>query len=65
LGGTADETAAIGDIVGPAFTEAEIIDAIDTIIQIYMDLRQDGEIFIDTYRRVGVQPFKDKLYATH
>lgn len=65
LGGAADETAAVGDIVGPAFTEAEIIDAIDTIIQIYMDLRQDGEIFIDTYRRVGVQPFKDKLYATH
>tara|TARA_R110000824_G_scaffold366730_2_gene555699 strand:+ start:230056 stop:231714 length:1659 start_codon:yes stop_codon:yes gene_type:complete len=65
LGGAADETAAIGDIVGPAFTEAEIIDAIETIIDIYMELRQDGEIFIDTYRRVGVQPFKDKLYAAH
>tara|TARA_R110002124_G_scaffold169172_1_gene336734 strand:+ start:445 stop:2103 length:1659 start_codon:yes stop_codon:yes gene_type:complete len=65
LGGAADETAAVGDIVGPAFTEGEIIDAIDTIVETYLDLRQDGEIFIDTYRRVGVQPFKDKLYATH
>tara|TARA_R110000868_G_scaffold387862_1_gene656559 strand:- start:1419 stop:3077 length:1659 start_codon:yes stop_codon:yes gene_type:complete len=65
LGGAADETAAVGDIVGPAFTEGEIIDAIDTIVETYLGLRQDGEIFIDTYRRVGVQPFKDKLYATH
>ena len=65
LGGAADETAAVGDIVGPAFTEGEIIDAIDTIVETYLALRQDDEIFIDTYRRVGVQPFKDKLYATH
>lgn len=65
LGGAADETAAVGDIVGPAFTEGEIIDAIDTIVETYLSLRQGDEIFIDTYRRVGVQPFKDKLYATH
>ncbi|MGV8996374.1 MAG: nitrite/sulfite reductase [Parvibaculaceae bacterium] len=65
LGGAADETAAVGDIVGPAFTEGEIIDAVDTIVKIYLDLRQGDEIFIETYRRIGVQPFKDKLYAAH
>ncbi|MES1990248.1 MAG: nitrite/sulfite reductase [Pseudomonadota bacterium] len=65
IGGAADETAAVGDIVGPAFTEGEIVDAIDTIVKIYLDLRQGDEIFIETYRRVGVQPFKDKLYAAH
>lgn len=65
LGGAADETAAVGDIVGPAFTEGEIVEAIDKIVQIYLDLREEDEIFIDTYRRVGVQPFKEKLYAAH
>ena len=65
LGGAADETAAIGDIVGPAFTEGEIVNAIDTIVKTYLDIRQGNEIFIDTYRRVGVQPFKEKLYAAH
>jgi len=65
LGGAADQTAAIGDLVGPAFTEGEIVNAIDTIMNTYLDIRQDGEIFIDTYRRVGMQPFKEKLYAAH
>jgi len=65
LGGTADETATLGDIVGPAFTEAEIVDAIETIVETYLGLRREGEIFIDTYRRVGLQPFKEKLYAAH
>ncbi len=65
LGGAADETAAVGDIVGPAFTEGEIVDAIETIVNTYLKLRRDGEIFIETYRRVGVEPFKEPLYATH
>jgi sulfite reductase (NADPH) hemoprotein beta-component len=65
LGGAADETAAVGDIVGPAFTEGEIVDAIDKIVQTYLEIRRDGEIFLDTYRRVGVQPFKETLYAAH
>lgn len=65
LGGAADETAAVGDLVGPAFTEGEIVNAIETIVQTYLGLRQNDEIFIDTYRRVGMQPFKERLYATH
>jgi sulfite reductase (NADPH) hemoprotein beta-component len=65
LGGAADETAAVGEIVGPAFTEGEIVDAVDTIVKTYLDIRKDGEILLDTYRRVGLQPFKEKLYAAH
>ncbi|HEX7775647.1 MAG TPA: nitrite/sulfite reductase [Parvibaculum sp.] len=65
LGGAADETAAVGEIVGPAFTEDEIVDAVDTIVQTYLNLRQGDEILLDTYRRVGLQPFKEKLYAAY
>ncbi len=64
LGGSADENAAVGDIVGPAFTEDKIVWAIETIVETYLDRRQDGERFIDTYRRIGVDPFKETLYAT-
>ena len=65
LGGAADEKTAIGDIVGPAFTEEQIVDAIETIVTTYLGLRQPGERFIDTYRRIGIDPFKESLYATH
>ncbi|MBX3446526.1 MAG: nitrite/sulfite reductase [Parvibaculaceae bacterium] len=65
LGGAADEKTAIGEIVGPAFTEGEIVDAIEKIVNTYLGTRQDGERFIDTYRRVGIEPFKENLYAAH
>ncbi len=65
LGGSADENTAIGDIVGPAFGEDDIVDAIETIVETYLGLRTDGETFIDTYRRVGLAPFKETLYAPH
>ena len=62
LGGTADENAAIGQITGRAFTEEDIVDAIETVVTTYTDLRADGERFIDTYNRVGMAPFKERLY---
>jgi sulfite reductase (NADPH) hemoprotein beta-component len=65
LGGSGDEVASIGEILGPAFGEHEVTDAIETLINTYFSLRQDGERFLDTYRRVGVQPFREKLYAAH
>ena len=63
LGGSADENASIGTITGRAFTEETIVDAIETVVTTYKDMRQDGERFIDTYRRVGLDPFKERLYA--
>jgi len=62
LGGAADENAAIGQITGRAFTEEDIVDAIETVVTTYTDLRTDGERFIDTYNRVGMEPFKERLY---
>ena len=65
LGGDATETAALGAIVGPAFADDEVVDAVETLVDTYLDLRRDGERFLDTYRRVGLEPFKEKLYAAH
>ena len=66
LGGAADENAAIGDIVGPAFDEEQIAGAVETVVDVYLAERRGAdESFIDTYRRIGLKPFKEKLYAAH
>ncbi|MDQ2703693.1 MAG: nitrite/sulfite reductase [Pseudomonadota bacterium] len=64
LGGSADENASIGDIIGRGFGPDEIVDAIETIVETYLAIRNDaGERFIETYRRAGPEPFKEALYA--
>lgn len=63
LGGNADENASIGKIVGPAFSGAEIVDAVEKVVEVYLGLRQEGEIFLDAYRRVGEAPFKTALFG--
>jgi sulfite reductase (NADPH) hemoprotein beta-component len=65
LGGSADENASIGEIVGPSFGATQVVDAVETIIDTYLHVREGGERFLDTYRRVGIKPFKEKLYAAH
>ncbi|WP_417822625.1 nitrite/sulfite reductase [Thalassospira lucentensis] len=63
LGGDASENASIGKIVGAGFSEAEVVDAIESLVTKYIDIRDAGERFIDTYRRVGTDPFKEVLYG--
>ncbi len=63
LGGHAGFEASIGKIVGPSFKEHQIVDAVETVVQTYLDLRTEDEIFLDTYRRLGDTPFKEALYA--
>ena len=63
LGGDASENASIGKIVGAGFSEAEVVDAIESLVTKYIDIRDVGERFIDTYRRVGTDPFKEVLYG--
>jgi sulfite reductase (NADPH) hemoprotein beta-component len=63
LGGSADENATLGEIVGPAFTYDAVTDAIETIVGTYLSNRRDGESFLDTYRRAGKAPFKEALYG--
>ncbi len=65
LGGRADNKAAIGKIIGPAFSADQIVDAVETVLRTYLDLRQSGETFIDAYARMGREPFKERLYASH
>ena len=65
LGGSADENASIGERTGPAFSKREIYNAIDKIIGIYLEKKTQGENFLQTYRRIGMEPFKEKLYETH
>jgi len=63
LGGDATEDTALGDLIGPALNETAAVDAIDTMVETYLGLRQGGERFLDTYRRVGLAPFREKIYA--
>ncbi|WP_075215033.1 nitrite/sulfite reductase [Mongoliimonas terrestris] len=64
LGGSPDETAAIGEIVGPGFDSDQIVDAVETVVDTYMRLRASpDETFLAAYRRVGEAPFKEALYG--
>jgi sulfite reductase (NADPH) hemoprotein beta-component len=63
LGGSADETSAIGEVVGPGFSSEEVVDAIETVVDTYLKIRTGKEEdFLAAYRRVGVAPFKEALY---
>jgi sulfite reductase (NADPH) hemoprotein beta-component len=63
LGGRADELAALGTLLGPAVPYDGVVDAVERVVETYVRLRQDGEIFIDTVKRVGVAPFKESVYV--
>ena len=63
LGGAIGDNTALGRVVGPSFAQDEIPRVIETIIEIYLDERQNDEKFIDTYQRIGLNPFKEKIYA--
>jgi len=62
LGGRIGENSAIGTIVGPAFSSDEIVDAVEAIIETYIEQRFDGESFSATLDRIGYVPFKTRLY---
>ena len=65
LGGDGTETAAIGEKTGPGFAYDEIVPAVERLIEAYLDLRlEPGESFLETYRRVGIEPFKAALYGS-
>ncbi len=66
LGGSPDESASIGQIIGPGFTSDEIVDAIEKVVETYLGLRSGAdEPFLAAYRRVGDAPFKEALYGSH
>ena len=64
IGGRQANEARIGKILGPSFKADDIPDVIGTLLNTYVGLRKDEELFIDTCQRVGVEPFKEAVYAT-
>ena len=63
LGGSEASDASLGDILGPAVSADQIVDAVESLVETYVALRRPGERFLDSYRRVGMAPFKDRTYA--
>ncbi len=63
LGGSGAEDASLAEIMGPGFDKDDIVDAVEKVVDLYTERRQDGERFLDTYRRLGAQPFKERLYG--
>ena len=63
LGGDVDfGKTALGTILGPAVAADKVVEAVDALVATYLDARAEGERFVDTYRRIGAQPFKDRVY---
>lgn len=63
LGGSGAEDVSIGKITGPGFDEDGIVDAVEKAVEKYRELREGDERFVDTYRRVGMDPFKEAIYG--
>jgi sulfite reductase (NADPH) hemoprotein beta-component len=63
LGGSSDQNASLGDRTGPGFAAKDAVDALETILNTYLRIRDKNERFLDTYRRVGMEPFKEALYG--
>ena len=63
LGGSGAEDVSLGRITGPGFDEDGVVDAIERVTDTYLQVREQGERFVDTYRRVGMQPFKEAIYG--
>jgi len=64
LGGSQGLQASLGKVIGPSFAAAEVPDVIAQLIDVYIDLRHPDEVFVDTVRRAGLDPFKERVYAT-
>ena len=64
LGGASDQHAALGDRLGPGLPQEEVPGAIETIVDAYLELRAPDERFLETYRRVGIEPFKAAVYGS-
>ncbi|GAA0459976.1 MULTISPECIES: nitrite/sulfite reductase [Sphingomonas] len=63
LGGSGAEDVSLGKITGPGFSEDGVVDAIERVTDRYLAERHEGERFVDTYRRIGMEPFKEAIYG--
>ena len=63
IGGAAGADASLGSVIGPSVKKADVPETIARILAVYVEQRQDGERFLDAVRRLGVKPFKERVYA--
>jgi sulfite reductase (NADPH) hemoprotein beta-component len=63
FGGSGAEDVSIGKIIGPGFDEDGVVDAVEKATEVYKKLREGDERFLDTYRRIGLEPFKEAIYG--
>jgi sulfite reductase (NADPH) hemoprotein beta-component len=65
IGGRADENAALGSLIGPGVKFEQVADVVEDIVEAYLALRASpDELFIDTLKRLGIEPFRERVYAT-
>jgi sulfite reductase (NADPH) hemoprotein beta-component len=64
LGGAQGNATSLGKVIGPSFRADEVPDAIDCIVDVYVERRQADESFIEAVRRLGIEPFRERVYAT-
>lgn len=63
LGGHSGSNCSLGKVLGPAFGQDEMPEVIQKLLNVYIENRTEEELFIDTYRRIGIAPFKERVYA--
>ena len=63
IGGSANTNAALAQILGPSFARAEIPGVIQQLVDVYLQRREADEQFVETYNRIGIQAYKDRVYA--
>jgi sulfite reductase (NADPH) hemoprotein beta-component len=64
LGGSVNGFTALGEVIGPSVRQHAVPETIERIIEVYREQRAEGERLIDTYRRIGMTPFKERVYAS-
>jgi sulfite reductase (NADPH) hemoprotein beta-component len=64
IGGAQGDKASLGKVIGPSFAAHEMPDVVASLIEVYVERRHEDERFIDTVRRLGLEPFKERVYAT-
>ena len=63
IGGSGYSNAALAQILGPSFARSQVPDVVDKLVSLYVEQRQEGEQFVETFNRVGIAPFKERVYA--
>ena len=64
LGGSANKNAALGKVLGPSLSRDEITDGIEKLLDVYVENRIADESFLNTYQRIGIEKFKERVYAS-